>query len=64
MNAKKSVSDNKKKSKAKTAAAEPKTSAAKSVTSAKDLLSKQSGDVPDLNSGTGYPVHPDRIWPD
>ena len=32
--------------------------------SVKDLLSKQEKDVPDLNAGIGYPVHPDRIWPD
>ena len=32
--------------------------------SAKDLLSNQDNDVPDLNAGTGYPMHPNRIWPD
>ena len=32
--------------------------------SAKGLLSNQEKDVPDLNTSTGYPVHPNRIWPD
>ncbi|MFW2440302.1 MAG: hypothetical protein ACN4GR_13130 [Arenicellales bacterium] len=32
--------------------------------STKDLLSKQEKDVPDLNTSTGYPLHPNRIWPD
>ena len=32
--------------------------------SAKDLLLTQDNNVPDLNTSTGYPVHPNRIWPD
>ncbi|KAG1682801.1 Major carboxysome shell protein 1A [Nymphon striatum] len=32
--------------------------------SVKDLPSNQDKDVPDLNASTGYPVHPNRIWPD
>ena len=31
---------------------------------AKYLLSKQENYVPYLNTSTGYPVHPNRIWPD
>ena len=31
---------------------------------AKDLLSNVENYVPYLNTGTGYPVHPNRIWPD
>ena len=64
MNAKKSVSAKNKKSTAKTAAAKPKASTAKTAKTVKDQLSTQGGDLPDLNAGAGYPVHPDRIWPD
>jgi len=30
----------------------------------KDLFSYQEIDGPDLNTSTGYPAHPNRIWPD
>ncbi|KAG1694668.1 Major carboxysome shell protein 1C [Nymphon striatum] len=30
----------------------------------KEIFSFQELDVPDLNTSTGYPVHPNRIWPD
>lgn len=52
-------------SKAKTGAAtKRKASTGKSATTVKDQLSNHDNDVPDLNTGTGYPVHPNRIWPD
>lgn len=52
-------------SKAKAGAAtKRKASAGKSATTAKDLFSNQDSDAPDLNTSAGYPVHPNRIWPD
>jgi len=30
----------------------------------KEIFSFQEIDVPDLNTSAGYPVHPNRIWPD
>lgn len=32
--------------------------------SPRELLSNQHNDVADLNTGSGYPIHPERIWPD
>ncbi len=29
-----------------------------------NFIKNQDTNVPDLNKSTGYPVHPNRIWPD
>ena len=52
------------KKKARPAKKAAKSAPARSVTTAKELLSIQEDVVPDLNTDGAYPLHPDRIWPD